>query len=266
MFARLNRYGVAPNTFDALKTFALFAMLADHAGMFLWPDCLWLRLIGRLAFPAFFFAISSRSDIVAYAVAMLAIEMLWNFPVFPLGILVSVVFSRAVMRWILRFEPHMRAQPLMVVLIGCVYHLIAVFMIDYGFFGTLFILCGYWVRTQTAAKNTGLFVYATFFMHTLFQIFSLEFTSLQIALLIVMMGAEAWIFLRFRLCKLPTYAVFYAAIPNALKFISRYSLELYVAHYLLLMGLDHALHPEAHTQFQWLMPHKPVAGAAHGLD
>lgn len=38
-----------------LKCVAMAAMLLDHAGMTLFPDVLWLRCVGRLAFPVFAF-------------------------------------------------------------------------------------------------------------------------------------------------------------------------------------------------------------------
>ncbi len=40
---------------DLLKTLALVAMLIDHAGLYLMQDDLWMRAVGRFAFPIFAF-------------------------------------------------------------------------------------------------------------------------------------------------------------------------------------------------------------------
>lgn len=43
---------------NALKLIAAAAMLIDHTGMLLFPDALWMRIVGRLAFPIFAFMIA----------------------------------------------------------------------------------------------------------------------------------------------------------------------------------------------------------------
>jgi hypothetical protein len=44
-------------TGTALKLIAVFTMLIDHAGDVLFPDLMWMRYIGRLAFPIYCFLI-----------------------------------------------------------------------------------------------------------------------------------------------------------------------------------------------------------------
>lgn len=43
---------------EGLKLIACITMLIDHTGAILFPDLLWLRMIGRLAFPIFCFLLS----------------------------------------------------------------------------------------------------------------------------------------------------------------------------------------------------------------
>ncbi len=43
---------------NALKIIACVSMLIDHAGLMLFPNALWMRYVGRLAFPIFAFLIS----------------------------------------------------------------------------------------------------------------------------------------------------------------------------------------------------------------
>ncbi len=42
-----------PNRYDYLKLLALLTMIVDHVGYFLFPEVIWLRVIGRIAFPLF---------------------------------------------------------------------------------------------------------------------------------------------------------------------------------------------------------------------
>lgn len=57
---------IRPNLYDYLKIFAIFTMIVDHIGFFLYPDITELRVIWRLSFPLFFLLIgrngSSRID------------------------------------------------------------------------------------------------------------------------------------------------------------------------------------------------------------
>ena len=43
---------------NALKIIACVSMFIDHASLMLFPEIIWLRYIGRLAFPIFAFLIS----------------------------------------------------------------------------------------------------------------------------------------------------------------------------------------------------------------
>ncbi|MBQ7761238.1 MAG: hypothetical protein IJ400_04200 [Clostridia bacterium] len=45
-------------TSNMLKIIALITMTIDHIGYFLYPDVLWLRIVGRLAFPIFAYLIA----------------------------------------------------------------------------------------------------------------------------------------------------------------------------------------------------------------
>lgn len=51
------RYGKSFNTHDFIKVLAIVIMIIDHVGDYLFPDNHWLRLIGRIGLPMWFFLI-----------------------------------------------------------------------------------------------------------------------------------------------------------------------------------------------------------------
>ncbi len=54
--------------YDVLKTLAVFLMIADHVGLYLYPDFEMLRVLGRLSLPIWFFLIGfARSRDVPFA-------------------------------------------------------------------------------------------------------------------------------------------------------------------------------------------------------
>lgn len=67
-----------PNLYDYLKVFAIITMIIDHIGYFLYPEIMWLRVIGRLAFPIFFFLIGRNgSSRISYELIFLACFIQW---------------------------------------------------------------------------------------------------------------------------------------------------------------------------------------------
>ncbi|MBQ7074369.1 hypothetical protein IJM86_04975 [bacterium] len=46
-----------PNLYDYLKVLAIITMIIDHLGYYLFPEFLWMRLVGRIAFPIFLFLV-----------------------------------------------------------------------------------------------------------------------------------------------------------------------------------------------------------------
>lgn len=43
---------------NSLKLVALIAMTIDHIGYFIFPECLWMRIVGRVSFPVFAYMIA----------------------------------------------------------------------------------------------------------------------------------------------------------------------------------------------------------------
>ena len=50
------------NLYDRLKVLAVITMIIDHLGYYIFPEDLYLRLIGRIAFPIFLFLVGFYSN------------------------------------------------------------------------------------------------------------------------------------------------------------------------------------------------------------
>lgn len=68
----------------AIKLIAISAMLTDHIGCILYPDAVWLRCIGRLAFPLFVFMLtegaSHTHSMKRYILRMLVFALITEIP------------------------------------------------------------------------------------------------------------------------------------------------------------------------------------------
>jgi hypothetical protein len=68
------------HTHHAIKLVALVMMTIDHIGAFLWPDVLWLRAIGRIGIPVWFFLLGHalhyrvRSDWALWALVLVCLS------------------------------------------------------------------------------------------------------------------------------------------------------------------------------------------------
>jgi hypothetical protein len=69
---------------EFLKLSAFIFMICDHVGAYLLPDIQWLRIIGRLAFPLFAYALvqgfQHTSDFQRYSRRVLLLAAVWQVP------------------------------------------------------------------------------------------------------------------------------------------------------------------------------------------
>lgn len=76
--------GMTRGHVDFLKLVALLCMVFDHVGAYLLPDAQWLRIVGRLAFPLFAFALVQgfrhTSDFSRYSRRVLFLALAWQVP------------------------------------------------------------------------------------------------------------------------------------------------------------------------------------------
>lgn len=144
---------------NALKLLAAALMLVDHIGYLLFPQILFLRIIGRLSFPLFAFAISegcrytknkTRHFLLIFALAVVCQVVYYFFDNGNLYMSVLITFSLSVLTvYALQFFKQSLFSKetdgldkglcftLFLAIVLCDYALCQVLTIDYGFWGIM---------------------------------------------------------------------------------------------------------------------------------
>lgn len=89
---------------NAVKIIALITMTLDHMGLILFPQCLWMRLVGRLAFPLYAYMIAEgcryTKSMARYfgSVAMMGLicQLTYWFAMGSLYMCIMVTFSMSI--------------------------------------------------------------------------------------------------------------------------------------------------------------------------
>ncbi|MFA7284665.1 MAG: TraX family protein [Candidatus Absconditabacterales bacterium] len=99
-----------PNIYDYLKVIAIITMIIDHMGYFLYPEELWYRTIGRIAFPLFFLLIGrNKSSKIAVSLIIAAVLVQGTLRFFSatqgydfrqLNILPAAIITKLVLQYI----------------------------------------------------------------------------------------------------------------------------------------------------------------------
>ena len=84
-----NRFGI--NGFQ-LKMIAMITMLTDHIGAILFPQYMWMRIVGRLAFPIFAFLLASFVSFVLFLTAKPSSQKISPKKYFY-GVIIGVAFG-----------------------------------------------------------------------------------------------------------------------------------------------------------------------------
>ena len=146
-----------------LKLIAICTMFIDHMGYTLFPGTLWLRCIGRIAFPVFCFLIAEgcvyTHDRRKYAVRLLAFALLSEIPfnlmnsgalwdMYHQNVLWTLLLG-ALMCWLMDWAMQKRAGwafALVVAAMAAAYWLLEIGNTDYGGWGMLLVVMFYGIR------------------------------------------------------------------------------------------------------------------------
>lgn len=234
-------YGTVPNSYDILKAIALLTMIVDHVGNYFFPDMLWVRVIGRIAFPIFLFLVGYcgvyrfNPWLLAGAIAIWTSAYLTGFPLLPLNILFAIFLWRAMMGWLAN-RPHVLNDTFMLWLAMLIFYIPTVLLVEYGTMGLMFAVLGWYARTARDDKSTrGAWIF-TYLLSLFLQIDAFGFDIAQ-SIVFAMESVVLYIILhRFSLCQM--------AIPLAgypLLLLARNTLPIYVLHVIALQVMAYSL-------------------------
>lgn len=250
-------YGTVPNSYDLFKAIALALMIVDHTGYYLFPDNIWLRVLGRIAFPIFLFLVgysqSYRFDkwLLVGAVLVFISQGINGVPMLPLNILFSILLWRMLLGW-LEKRQHILNDILMVWVAMVIFYLPTIFLIEYGTLGLMFALLGWYVRQRQMDAGMRLtWLFSTFFW-IISQAFAFQFTAPQVMLFIIegicLAMALSQFTLRSHLLPPEHTTLSPTWLEKLVILTARNSLLIYVLHVILFQCLAHALYPETYGQ------------------
>lgn len=224
----------ALTNYDGLKLIALLTMTIDHVGVFLYPQMIELRVIGRIAAPIFCFLVGWngsyrwRTELLLAALLVSGLNFLHDV-LFPLNILWVILFGRMLMGWLERRIR--REQPVMIAAAAMLWLPIVGFVFDYATVGLLWMLWGRQQRTHPDSAASYLYACVSF-------VGTLILMQVQIALPLkhavaagILLVATLHCLQRFRLREYPRLRL------TCVRVLSRHTLIYYVLHLALIFGV-----------------------------
>lgn len=180
MWQKAAKQGNAFTAFDAMKFFAVLNMTVDHIGAYYFPDQLWLRMIGRITFPVWFFLVGySRSREIGktlwlYALLLIPIHPLVGQPIFPVNALFTVILCRLALNWCIDCGWYERRIPELIAA-SCLLSFVTVPLLEYGSIAFLYTLLGRFVREERK-RNRAVLVFWCYVLFVFWQYTGFAFT------------------------------------------------------------------------------------------
>lgn len=242
-------------TLDIIKTWALAIMVIDHIGFFILPEDvahpigdphLWLRVIGRLSAPVWFFLIGfARSrdltpPIWIAAFAMLATSMISGLWVFPLDIMFTFILIRFTIDKVAAFT-FLRLENLFLTLFSItILSVHTAYLFEYGSVGMLLALFGYAVRNGgpqselpllRSIKTINIMYWSCLALYSITQFYFFPFDRNQFAMVVVGSAGLLYVLQYFKSEERPDIAARLGGPMTAVfKFLGRHTMAFYVIH------------------------------------
>lgn len=162
---------------DMLKLIALISMVIDHIGLFFFPKVIFLRILGRLAFPIFahgiVFGYENTGNIKKYAVRLAIFGMISQVPyTLYIGKGLNIFFTLLIGLICIYLIENNK----ILLLLGMI-GLSLILPLDYGLYGIFSIIIFYILRDKkyilAAAQILLCFLFSLFTFKSLLQMYSL---------------------------------------------------------------------------------------------
>ncbi len=232
-------------SYDFVKAYAVILMIIDHMGYYFYPDpeFFWLRVIGRLCVPVWFFLIGySRSRDLGgrlwWGTLILVIaNIITGQFLLPLSILATMLFLRIVIDPVMERALRNYEVLLGIGLIAFFLTLPAGYLWEYGTSGLLFAMFGWFMRNRERVNYSVKGVVELFVLvfcvagFGMLQIFLFQFDRLQSIALITGLAIVCAGLYFFRPAIYPRLT---GSMPSPLvwliQILGRRTLEIYVLH------------------------------------
>ena len=265
-------------SYDLLKTFAVIFMIIDHTGYYFFQDDNWWRVAGRLCVPVWFFLIGyARSrDLglkmwVGMGVLVLA-SCVSGGSLLPLNILATMLVIRFVIDPIMmRVQMnHQALWPLSVCLLFMTFP--TSYLFEYGSLAIIMAMFGWLVRHQHeypgGVRQTQAFFFFAYASFVVMQVILFGFKDNQIMVLAGGILAVMCVLMAFRPV---TFAGTGDGMSGVLwapvRFMGRWTLEIYVVHLVVFHALGSIFFPERFPLFDWkILPERVVTAAISGVN
>jgi len=241
---KLKDYGKIANSYDLAKAIALIFMIIAHIGGYFFPENLWPRVTGRIAFPCFAFLIGYSQNykfnkflFIGACLTLLSTALL-KLPIFPLNILWSVLIWRAIMQKLVPTRVFQRELPMIWVM--CMVFCMPFYIVtDYSTLGIMFMTMGYLTREGMPLKNAKYYWISLLLFWIVTQSIVFKFSLLMNMVFIAETLLLFWWLSRFKVASLPRLPF------NMFTLIcARNSLIIYVLHIIAFQCIMTQIWPE----------------------
>ena len=233
-FTRIYKYGNELNSYDVVKFIAIITMIIDHIGYYLLTDNDYLRAIGRLAAPLFFFITGYVSNYqIKAAILIYGTIITVIFYYFHDELYLNILLVFASIKWVLsRWQPQKTRIVTLMSIFSLIYVMsfISRYFIDYGFLGFAYALIGRLQATGFKSWFAAIMMLSTFLVQMIDII--IYYDDIYVLSIIgIVASSLVLITLLFRYYVIKVNST---VLKNSILMFSRYSLEIYFWHILLL--------------------------------
>lgn len=236
MFKSLSKYGQV-NTYDLLKFIACVLMIIDHIGAFFLKDQVFLRVLGRAAYPIFAFCIGYNKNykitsiliILGILMAALALflepEKRYVIGALQTSIIPSIIIVKMCMNVLhLRLNPKFTGCILIILIFSSLYSCM-IFL--YGFFGLLFAIFGF-LSSEKRIKEYMLPLFITFFLYVVIEGYGVGYSASDYLASFIMFALMIYMFVSFYIKPIKISS---KILSEFVLVMSRRSLMVYFIHY-----------------------------------
>jgi hypothetical protein len=241
-------YGL-PNTIDLLKLVALITMTIDHL-YYVFPDLLWLRVVGRASFPIWLFLVGYHAagqkagdwqkvtrNIPAYLIGCVLLvfaDYATSRAILPINILIAIFLVQIL--FLMPFIRRISEEQPLTLFVYCIIFLPSLVIIEYGSLGVMFGLLGFLIRKKNRPQTTKIITLGTILFYILVENFTFNFPEMKayLAAAIIMITVYSLTHISFEKTR---------KMPAFICALTRNSLLYYVLHSLFLLALGALITP-----------------------